>query len=367
MEQAPSRDSYNDEGRGIPLIAGASDLGSLNPKPSRFTTSPTRLSQLGDIILCVRAIIGDINWSDGEYSYGRGVAGIRVDEQKVDPSFVFYWLQSNADSLRSLGRGATFTQISKTDITDFPIPSLSEQQRVVSFIKECIKRLDEIRLLQDDASKEAGSLFEAFVEAQIEPDWTWQQVSEITTEVRNGWSWKESHTGQLIQVLRLSAVRTLSLDLSEVRTVFLEIKQSEEFSLKKDDVFMVRGNSPNHLVGRSAISTDDYPTVVFNDLLIRLRFTPEMLPEFANFMLHSRKVREQIERTAKTAAGIWKINQTGIRSLKIPCPPISIQKEKLAALQEGLVALRQIVQHFTQTDTKALSVAILRKAFAGEL
>lgn len=92
-----------------------------------------------------------------------------------------------------------------------------------------------------------------------------------------------------------------------------------------------------------------------------------MLPEFANFMLHSRKVREQIEYTAKTAAGIWKINQTGIRSLKFPCPPISVQKEKLAALQESLTASRQIVQHFTQNDTKALSAAILRKAFAGEL
>ena len=43
------------------------------------------------------------------------------------------------------------------------------------------------------------------------------------------------------------------------------------------------------------------------------------------------------------------------------------QKEMLAALQEGLAASRQIVRHFAQTDTKALSAAILRKAFAGEL
>lgn len=295
---------------------------------------------------------------------------MRPNPEKLDREFLAFYLRSQEflDYAVSHTRGANLPRISMQALWshEIPVPNLSEQQRIVSRIKECMERVDEIRMLQAEASKEADSLFEAFVEAQVEPEWTWQPIFEITTEVRNGWSWKESPTGQPIHVLRLSSVRNLSLDINEVRTVALESKQCEEFSLKKDDVFMVRGNGSKHLVGRSAMSTDNHPTIVFNDLLIRLRFTPEMLPEFANFMLHSRKVREQIERTAKTAAGIWKINQTGIRSLKLPCPPISAQKEKLAALHEGLAISRQIVQHLSQNDTKALSAAILRKAFAGE-
>jgi type I restriction enzyme S subunit len=64
MGQAPSGDTYNYEGKGLPLIAGASDLGDRTPTPSRFTTAPAKLSAIGDIIICIRATIGDLNWSD---------------------------------------------------------------------------------------------------------------------------------------------------------------------------------------------------------------------------------------------------------------------------------------------------------------
>src|SRR5690606_35304013 len=58
MGQAPKGDSYNTDGEGVALIAGASDLGETHPTPSRFTTAPTKIGQEGDIILCVRATIG---------------------------------------------------------------------------------------------------------------------------------------------------------------------------------------------------------------------------------------------------------------------------------------------------------------------
>src|SRR5690606_33419417 len=130
MGQAPKGDSYNTEGQGVPLIAGASDLGETNPNPSRFTTSPTKVGQSGDIILCVRATIGDLNWSDSEYCYGRGVAGVRAT--KVDSQFLYYALAHSKTDLVDKGRGATFKQVSKKDIKALPIPtpSADEQRRL---------------------------------------------------------------------------------------------------------------------------------------------------------------------------------------------------------------------------------------------
>ena len=72
MGQAPAGDTYNDDRRGIPLIAGASDFGLLSPKTLRYTTAPSKLSQENDIILCIRATIGDLNWADKIYCLGRG-------------------------------------------------------------------------------------------------------------------------------------------------------------------------------------------------------------------------------------------------------------------------------------------------------
>ena len=115
MGQAPKGESYNDKGIGTPLIAGAADLGTTNPTSKKWTTSPTKIGKKGDIILCVRATIGDLNWADSEYCYGRGVSGIRAGEH-LEPDFLWFWLSACKLHLLSLGRGATFKQISKKNI-----------------------------------------------------------------------------------------------------------------------------------------------------------------------------------------------------------------------------------------------------------
>ena len=85
MGQAPPGSSYNTQNDGFPLVAGAGDLGPLNPIPKNYTTAPTRISSIGDIILCIRATIGDVNWSDRAYCLGRGVAGLTSHKDVLHP------------------------------------------------------------------------------------------------------------------------------------------------------------------------------------------------------------------------------------------------------------------------------------------
>ena len=61
MGQAPKGESYNATKRGYPLIAGAGDFGELTPTPKQYTDAPTKLSRPGELILCIRATIGDRN------------------------------------------------------------------------------------------------------------------------------------------------------------------------------------------------------------------------------------------------------------------------------------------------------------------
>ena len=78
MGQAPKGETYNEHGDGLQLIAGAADLGRLSPKPKKWTNAPTKVGKRGDIIVCVRATIGDLNWADASYCYGRGVAAAPI-------------------------------------------------------------------------------------------------------------------------------------------------------------------------------------------------------------------------------------------------------------------------------------------------
>lgn len=172
MGQAPAGDTYNDDQVGLPLIAGASDFGEITPKPTRFTTAAAKISRVNDIIVCVRATIGDLNWSDGEYCLGRGVAALRVNERKADRNYIWRAVEHGADRLSALGRGATFKQISKPDIADFeiPLPSLEEQKRIAAILDQA----DELRRKRQRALDRLNQLgqaifYEMFGDPQTNP------------------------------------------------------------------------------------------------------------------------------------------------------------------------------------------------------
>ena len=136
MGQAPKGTSYNTAERGYPLIAGAGDFGDLAPVPTKHTDAPTKLSQPGDIVLCIRATIGDRNWSDREYCLGRGVAGLRAKKVALSQAYLWHWLDHAAPVLSAKGRGATFLQVSKADIASLriPLPPLAEQKRIAGIL-----------------------------------------------------------------------------------------------------------------------------------------------------------------------------------------------------------------------------------------
>ncbi|WP_237204909.1 restriction endonuclease subunit S [Rothia nasimurium] len=131
MGQAPKGDTYNTDGEGYPLIAGAGDFDNKGGiSVSKFTTAPTRLSEPGDIIMSIRASIGATVWADKIYCLGRGVAGLRPGPE-LDSQFLWYWLPTVEKLLLSKARGATFVQVNRKDVEELPIelPPLDQQRK----------------------------------------------------------------------------------------------------------------------------------------------------------------------------------------------------------------------------------------------
>lgn len=70
MGQSPDGSATNTTGDGLLLIGGASDLGENLPHPTRYTSTPTKVSEIDDLILCVHATIGKLNYADDHYCLG---------------------------------------------------------------------------------------------------------------------------------------------------------------------------------------------------------------------------------------------------------------------------------------------------------
>ena len=74
MGQSPLGENYNNEGIGTPLVNVPVEFGDYFTQKSKWTSSVTKLSEAGDLIICVRgSTTGRFVKSDGRYCLGRGV------------------------------------------------------------------------------------------------------------------------------------------------------------------------------------------------------------------------------------------------------------------------------------------------------
>ncbi|MGN6209454.1 restriction endonuclease subunit S [Asticcacaulis sp.] len=158
MGQAPDGESYNFANDGLPLIAGAGDFGEFAPEAKKYTTSPTKISEPGDIILSIRATIGTKVVGDKTYCLGRGVAGVRA-KKHLDHRYLWHWLSHIEPVLAAKGKGATFPQVSRSDITSLQIslPPLDEQKRIAAILDQA----DSLRRLRQRSLDRLNTLSQA--------------------------------------------------------------------------------------------------------------------------------------------------------------------------------------------------------------
>ncbi len=135
MGQSPPGESYNQEGKGVPLINGPVEFGPDSFSKTivrQFTTKPTKYCEEGDLILCVRgSTTGRINIAGFKACIGRGVAAIRAKENQT---YINYVIESLRQKMYSLGTGSTFPNISMDVISTLkiPFPPITIQEEIVA-------------------------------------------------------------------------------------------------------------------------------------------------------------------------------------------------------------------------------------------
>ena len=115
MGQSPSSHAYNNNADGLPLIQGNLDIENGQLSPRIYTSEITQTCECGDVILTVRAPVGEIAIAQQEACIGRGVCSIRPHVNN-DTNIIYQFLQYFKPKWGSLEQGSTFTAVSGTDI-----------------------------------------------------------------------------------------------------------------------------------------------------------------------------------------------------------------------------------------------------------
>ena len=120
MGQSPDGRTYNELGEGVIFFQGRTDFGFRFPSIRMYTTQPTRMASENDILISVRAPVGDLNVSLYKCCIGRGLASIRSKESNT--SFLLYTLKYYEGYFGSLNDdGTIFGSINKETLSGMPI------------------------------------------------------------------------------------------------------------------------------------------------------------------------------------------------------------------------------------------------------
>jgi type I restriction enzyme S subunit len=204
---------------------------------------------------------------------------------------------------------------------------------------------------------------------------SWSQAVPLSAIIgkdclQNGKSVKSAHGSDCIQCLTLSSMRQGRIDTHCAKAVPLTFKEAQFFFVKRNDVFIVRGNGSKELCGLAGQVKNEVSRLIFPDLFIKVQLPNEkFLPEFSVVVWNSSVIREVIEEKAKTTSGIWKINQRHILSIPVPFPSLPEQQrilEECNTLRTEVDGLKRF-QSETAAELDALLPAIFDRAFRGEL
>ncbi len=131
MGQSPSSLNYNVKGLGLPLIQGNADIDNRKTIRRIFTTEVTKRGKCGDILMSVRAPVGEISRAMFDVCLGRGVCAISYAND-----FMYHYLISQEPSWARLSKGSTFDSVNSADVKALEVclPNDASEQTAIAAI-----------------------------------------------------------------------------------------------------------------------------------------------------------------------------------------------------------------------------------------
>lgn len=148
MGQSPDSSSYNDTEDGVAFFQGKTEFGRINPVVKKWCNNPTKISKPLDILISVRAPVGDVNINNIEACIGRGLGAIRATSSS-NYKYLYYAIQKYNNQLKKASQGSTFEAINSNDLKGLKllIPHIDEQEKIALILSNVDEQIDNVDAL----------------------------------------------------------------------------------------------------------------------------------------------------------------------------------------------------------------------------
>lgn len=305
---------------------------------------------------------------------------------KINSLCLYYYLctENFVQDLLSMASATTIAIVNKSKMEScaFPLPPLSEQQRIVERIEELLAKLDEAKeRLQEVADsfavRKAAILHNAFT-GELTKQWRWENgVSyesweekkgedffEYVTSGSRGWAKYYSDKGSIF--IRMGNLNhgTIELDFSDIQYVELPYQvEGQRSKLQKNDILI----SITADVGMIALVREDMDAYI-NQHVALARPKNDLYAEFLAWYFVSDDGLQQMQNKQRGATKIG-LGLQDIRSIILKIPTLPEQHE-IVRLIDDLLARERAAQQAAEQALASIDLmkkSILARAFRGEL
>lgn len=195
--------------------------------------------------------------------------------------------------------------------------------------------------------------------------WTWASLDHLLELMRNGISAKpEGDAG--LPILRISAVRALSVNFEDVRHLDAESSEYQDYALAAGDLLFTRYNGNPELVGVCGVVPAVTSQIVYPDKLIRCKLiTSGALPQFVAMMANVGASRDYLAKRVRTTAGQAGVSGGDLKGMPIPLAPAAEQTRIVAEVERRLSVVEELEAAVVANVQRAtrLRQSVLQRAF----
>ena len=362
MGQSPKSDFYNSNGDGLPFLQGNRTFGDKYPTFDTWTTFVTKEAEVGDVIMSVRAPVGDINITPLKMCLGRGVCGLRHKQGAQE--FLYYLLRANKENLINRENGTVFGSINKTDISNLEVqvPSLREQIQIGLTLKAIDDKIENNKKINHHLEQIGQELFE-----EIYYDGSSAQLGDIISTLESGSRPKGGAEADGIPSIGAENIERFGqYDYTKEKYISLEYFQKLKRGIvHSGDVLLYKDGA---YTGKVSMALDDFPHAqcAINEHIFILR-PNELAPSsfFLYFLLLQDKNKQALFSRASSKAAQPGLNQTEVKTL-----PILLPKTEMITKFESTIApvMHQIAKNANENRRLiTLQKALLPKLLSGEI
>ena len=338
---------------GLPFIQGNAEFGVKSPRPLKWCVQPVKVAYRDDLLISVRAPVGQTNRASEELSVGRGLAAIRFSE----PSQAFGWhiVNHTKGALERVTQGSTFQAIGGEALRSLPIllPPLSEQQAIAAVLDSIDDAVERTEAVITATERLRDALLHELLTRGV-PGWhtAWKDAPGLGTIPA---SWEVVRLGNVAEVAFSSVDKKtvdgeIPVELCNYTDVFYNrrIRPGMEFmtataspverrrwALRKGDVLFTKDSETPDEIGIPAYVTADMPKVLCGYHLGLARPRAELADgAYLAELLRSPRTAGQF---ARIANGVTRFGLTlgATSSLKILLPPLP-EQQAIAAMLDGV-------------------------------